>query len=140
MFDGEELLDFIDQAQWVAVNDYEAQLLAGAHRVIASTSWPSASRPSSSRAGAKGSLIYTKEHRLEVPAAQAPCGGRPDRLRRRLPRRTALWPDERHGLADHRPLASLMGAIKIEHHGTQNHRFTREEFEQRFHDSFGYRL
>jgi adenosine kinase len=30
-----------------------------------------------------------------------------------------------------------MGAIKIEHHGTQNHRFTRAEFEARFRDSFG---
>jgi adenosine kinase len=34
-------------------------------------------------------------------------------------------------------IASLMGAIKIERHGTQNHSFTRDEFEQRFKASFG---
>ncbi len=34
-------------------------------------------------------------------------------------------------------IASLMGAIKIEARGTQNHRFTLEEFEQRFAASFG---
>mgnify|MGYP002336297464 CR=1 FL=1 len=34
-------------------------------------------------------------------------------------------------------IASLMGAIKIGHHGTQNHRFTREEFAARFKREFG---
>ena len=35
-------------------------------------------------------------------------------------------------------IASLMGGIKIEHHGTQNHHFTREQFEQRFSAEFGH--
>ena len=34
-------------------------------------------------------------------------------------------------------MASLMGAIKIESRGPQNHRFTRAEFEQRYRDNFG---
>jgi len=34
-------------------------------------------------------------------------------------------------------IASLMGAIKIAHAGTQHHRFTRDEFEQRFRAAFG---
>ncbi|TAM46901.1 MAG: carbohydrate kinase family protein, partial [Gammaproteobacteria bacterium] len=34
-------------------------------------------------------------------------------------------------------IASLLGAIKIEHHGTQNHRFTRPEFDARFREAFG---
>jgi adenosine kinase len=34
-------------------------------------------------------------------------------------------------------IASLMGSLKIEHHGTQNHRFTRPEFAARFHAEFG---
>jgi adenosine kinase len=34
-------------------------------------------------------------------------------------------------------IASLMGAIKIAHHGTQNHRLTREEFAARFRKEFG---
>ena len=32
MFDGDELRRFIEQATWVAVNDYEAQMLSRAHR------------------------------------------------------------------------------------------------------------
>jgi adenosine kinase len=35
-------------------------------------------------------------------------------------------------------IASLMGAVKIEHHGTQNHRFTQEQFWTRFRENFGY--
>ena len=34
-------------------------------------------------------------------------------------------------------IASLMGAIKIESYGTQNHAFEMGEFEARFRDSFG---
>jgi len=34
-------------------------------------------------------------------------------------------------------LASLMGGIKVEHHGTQNHRFTAAEFESRYRKNFG---
>jgi adenosine kinase len=37
-------------------------------------------------------------------------------------------------------VASLMGAIKIESRGPQNHRFTRAEFEQRYRDNFGQSL
>ncbi|MGD9390688.1 MAG: PfkB family carbohydrate kinase, partial [Thioalkalispiraceae bacterium] len=33
-------------------------------------------------------------------------------------------------------VASLMGAIKIESHGTQNHAFTMDEFNERFKESF----
>ena len=34
-------------------------------------------------------------------------------------------------------IASLMGAIKIECHGTQNHRFTMDDFRQRYQSAFG---
>jgi len=34
-------------------------------------------------------------------------------------------------------IASLMGAIKIEARGTQNHSFTREQFDQRYQLAFG---
>ena len=37
-------------------------------------------------------------------------------------------------------IASLMGGIKIESHGTQNHGLPRDEFESRFKESFGYDL
>ena len=37
MFDGEELKRFIDQASWVAVNDYEGQLLQESTHAMAIT-------------------------------------------------------------------------------------------------------
>ena len=37
-------------------------------------------------------------------------------------------------------IASLMGAIKIEHHGTQNHTFERDFFNARFKKNFGYTI
>ena len=37
-------------------------------------------------------------------------------------------------------IASLMGAIKIEMAGTQNHAFTRDQIASRFKESFGYSL
>jgi adenosine kinase len=33
-------------------------------------------------------------------------------------------------------IASLLGSIKIEHHGTQNHQFTMDEFKVRFQSAF----
>jgi adenosine kinase len=37
-------------------------------------------------------------------------------------------------------IASLIGSLKIAHHGTQNHRFTLDEFKDRFEAAFGYRF
>jgi adenosine kinase len=37
-------------------------------------------------------------------------------------------------------IAALMGAIKIEQAGTQNHHFSRDEFDQRFQEAFGFSL
>jgi adenosine kinase len=34
-------------------------------------------------------------------------------------------------------IASLMGAIKIENPGTQNHRFDMDAFKQRYQENFG---
>ncbi len=139
MFGGEDLLDFIDKARWVAVNDYEAQLIEertgkSAHELAERVEAFIVTK------GAKGSMIYTKEHRIEVPAAKPKAVNDPtgcgDAYRAGL----------LYGLTNDMDwestgrIASLMGAIKVEQHGTQNHRFTREEFEQRFQESFGYRL
>ena len=37
-------------------------------------------------------------------------------------------------------LASLLGAIKVAHHGTQSHSCTLDEVGERFHAAFGYRF
>lgn len=137
MFDGDDLLKFIEQATWVAVNDYEAEMLEertgkSPHEIAEMVEALIVTR------GAKGSLIYTGGHRHEIPAAKATevvdptgCG---DAYRAGL----------LYGLMNKLDwettgrIASLMGAIKVTRHGTQNHQFSLEEFRNRFHQEFGY--
>jgi adenosine kinase len=136
MFDGEDLKRFIEQATWVAVNDYEAQLLEertgmSPHEIAEHVEALIITR------GGEGSHIYTKEHRLEIPSAEVRevndptgCG---DAYRAGL----------LYGLMNELDwettgrIASLMGAIKVETHGTQNHRFTVDEFKARYTNAFG---
>ncbi len=136
MFDGDELLSFIEKSTWVAVNEYESQMLEertgkSSHEIAEMVDALIITR------GAQGSLIYTKEHRYEIPSAKTSslndptgCG---DAYRAGLLYGILNKMDwEKTGR-----IASLMGAIKIESHGTQNHAFTMDEFKQRFEKEFG---
>lgn len=137
LFDGADLLAFLDQAPYVTLNDYEAQLfqdrtgktlkeLAARVRALIVTR------------GADGSEIHADGKVHAIPAARPTavvdptgCG---DAYRAGLLYGLAADMDwETTGR-----IASLMGAIKIAHPGTQNHRFTTAEFAQRFSAAFGY--
>ncbi len=136
MFGGEELRQFIEQATWVTVNDYEWQLLKER------TGWDIGDLKQRVEAlivtrGAEGSTIYTPEGDLDIPAAKPSTVSDPtgcgDAYRAGLLYGLmAGWDWLTVGR-----VASLMGAIKIECHGTQNHEFTRAEFDARFQASFG---
>jgi len=139
MFDGDDFKKFIDQATWVTVNDYEAQVL---QERTGLTPHEIAERVEGLiiTLGGNGVHIYVKEHRIEIPAA-APlrvldptgCG---DAFRAGLLYGLMNGMDwETTGR-----IAALMGAVKIETHGTQNYRFTRDEFDARFKENFGYAL
>ena len=136
MFDGTDLLRFAEQATWITLNDYEAQLFEertgkSPHEIAEMVDALIITR------GGEGSHIYTREHRTEIPAVSAKqlldptgCG---DAYRAGL----------LHGLMQDMDwettgrIASLMGAIKIEQHGTQNHSFTRDAFDTLFQEAFG---
>jgi len=136
MFGAEELQRFISQARWVTVNDYEWQLLQQ------KSHWGVREITSRVEAlivtlGAAGAVIHTRGEEILIPPAPVQqvvdptgCG---DAFRAGLIH--ALL----HGLDWLRTghIASLMGAIKVESRGTQNHRFTREEFAQRLTSAFG---
>jgi adenosine kinase len=139
MFDGEDLKTFIDQASWVSVNDYELQLLQertglSPHDIAGRVQALIVTR------GGEGSHIYTATHRIEIPAA--PARGLNDPTGCGDAYRGGLLFGLLQGLDWETTgrIAALMGAIKIEHHGTQNHRFTRDEFRTRYRDSFGAEL
>jgi adenosine kinase len=136
LFGAEELRAFIDQATWMAVNDYEWQV------VRERTGWSLQEVTKHVRAlivtrGAEGSVIYTEGRELRVPTAKPEslvdptgCGDA---------YRAGLIHGLLHGLDWETTgrIASLLGAIKIESRGTQNHRFTRAEFEARYRENFG---
>ena len=139
MFDGDELKRFIDKATWVSVNDYELQMLQErtglspheiAERVEALIV----------TLGGEGSHIYQGERRLDIPAAVV--GEMADPTGCGDAYRGGLLFGLMNGLDWETTgrIAALMGAIKIEQHGTQNHSFTQEEFRARYRKSFGSEL
>ncbi|MEZ4600896.1 MAG: carbohydrate kinase family protein [Syntrophotaleaceae bacterium] len=136
MFGGDELIRFIDQADWLTVNDYEWQMIREKTGLTIEEMTKRLKALIITRGG-KGSVIHTAGGEYLIPAARPKavkdptgCG---DAYRAGLIyglNRKLDW--ETTGR-----IASLMGAIKIEHWGTQNHSFTMEEFRARFQESFG---
>jgi len=136
MFGGEELRAFIEQATWVAVNDYEWQMMQQ------KTGWTAREVAERVEAlvvtrGGEGSIIHVKGREYRIPCAPASeivdptgCG---DAYRAGLIHgllRGLDWDTTGR-------IASLMGAIKIEKRGTQNHSFTAAELADRYRASFG---
>jgi len=135
MFSGDELKQFIEQATWMTLNDYESELMQER------TGWSIEELASKVDAlvitlGGQGSKIYTGGNCLYIRAAKPKaildptgCG---DAYRAGL--LYGLMNDFNWETTGR--IASLMGAIKIEHNGTQNHHFSMEDFQQRYVENF----
>jgi adenosine kinase len=138
MFDGEELRSIIARASAVAVNDYESSLLCE------KTGWGEAEISEHLLAlvvtrGAKGSEVWTRGSCEAIPPAGAVravdptgCG---DAYRAGLLHGIAQGWDWAHAAR----LGSVLGAIKIEHQGAQNHPVDRTEIADRFERAYGAR-
>lgn len=139
MFSGEELLAFIDQATYLAANDYEFEMVMDRtgltlEQIAARLDALIVTR------GEKGSEIYAGGERHDIPVVPASavvdptgCG---DAYRAGLLFGIAQgydWPTTGR-------LASLLGSIKIAHQGGQNHSFTPAEIADKFESAFGYRF
>ncbi|MGW8247669.1 MAG: carbohydrate kinase family protein [Acidiferrobacterales bacterium] len=135
MFNGEELMQFVDQATWVTLNDYEAQLMQERTGKSLEELAEQVEALIVTRGG-EGSRIYSSTDRFDIPVA--PVSAIKDPTGCGDAYRAGLL----YGLLNKLDweitgrVAALMGAIKIEHHGTQNHRFNREEFTDRFRQAF----
>ena len=139
MFGGDDLKDFIDKATYVAVNDYESEM------IMARTGWRLSEIADRVEAlivtrGGKGSHIYTKGKTHEIPTASAHSLADPTGCG------DAYRGGILHGLLNGMDwettgrIASLIGAIKIERPGPQNHFASPEEFRARFKKEFRYDL
>jgi adenosine kinase len=139
LFNGDEFRAMIEKSTYVIVNDYESQLLQQR------TGWSAADIASRVKAyivtlGPRGSLIHEGGSTHEIPAARerqvvdpTGCG---DAYRAGLIfgiMKGWDWPTVGR-------MASLMGALKVEHPGTQNQHFTYAEFAKDFQEQFGYAL
>lgn len=137
MFNGEELLQFVELADYMALNDYEAQLMQDrtghtleelSRRVTALIV----------TLGARGSVIYAGGKTIDIPPVNVTqvvdptgCG---DAFRSGLLYGIVRGFDwETTGR-----LASFMGALKITQRGAQNHSLRREEIAARVHAEFGF--
>jgi len=135
MFGKEDLIQFIDQATWIAVNDYESALMQERTGLSAVEIAERVDALIVTRGG-EGSVIYTGGHRIDIPAVSVEhtldptgCG---DAFRAGL-----LF-----GLLNEMEwkttgqIASLLGSIKIGTHGTQNHHFTMDQFRESYREAF----
>ena len=136
MFNGEELLKFLELANWVTLNDYESELMQE-RTGLTLDEMSDHVEALIVTMGGNGSKIYTGSECIDIPAAKPKeildptgCG---DAYRAGL----------LYGLMNELGwdvigrIASLMGAIKIEHHGTQNHGFGMDGFKERYRENFG---
>lgn len=139
MYNGEELLGFIDKADYIAVNDYEGEMLQDR------TGRKLESLANNAKAliitlGAQGSIIYADGKKYEIPCVKPKeivdptgCG---DAYRAGL----------LYGIVNNfdwqttGQLGSLMGSLKIAQRGGQNHQFSRDEIGQYYFESFGTRI
>jgi adenosine kinase len=136
MFGGAELEHFIEQASWVAVNDYEWGMLQQKTGLAASDIVRKVKALIVTK-GAEGSTIYIPGETLHVPCAKPRAVVDPTGCGDAY--RAGLIHGLLHGLdwQTSGRLASLLGAIKIESRGPQNHVFTRAEFLRRYGENFG---
>lgn len=139
LFDGDDLKRFIKQATWMAVNDYEYELVCERTGMNADEIAQHLKALIVTR-GEKGSEIYANGKIYRIPVVEAQqvidptgCG---DAYRAGL----------LYGLMNDLDIettgriASLLGSIKIASAGTQNHKFSKEEFNSMFENEFGYQF
>jgi adenosine kinase len=136
LFSGPELLEMIDAATYLAVNDYEGRLLAErtgvpldaiARRVDAVIE----------TLGGEGSRIHTGGRALSIPAVPATALVDPTGCGDAY--RAGLLYGIAHGFAWERTgrLAGLLGTQKIASRGGQNHAISRDAIGALFHEKFG---
>ncbi|MBN8779328.1 MULTISPECIES: carbohydrate kinase family protein [unclassified Thiobacillus] len=136
LFSGEELLECVHKSSYVILNDYEAELLQSRTGENLATLARHVEALIVTRGG-EGSVIHTAGGQIDIPAVRPAaildptgCGDA---------YRSGILYGITHGLdwETAGQLASVMGAIKIEHRGGQNHAPSRQEIAGRLKITFG---
>lgn len=136
MFSNKELTTFIEQATFIAVNDYEGQMLQDKTGLDLPTIAAKVKALIITQ-GAKGSQIYTAGKIIDIAPAKPQSTQDPTGCGDAY--RAGLLFGLMHGLdwQTTGQLAGLLGAIKIAHLGTQNHQFDLAEIEKLYQQNYG---
>jgi adenosine kinase len=135
MFDGNDLKTFIDQASYVTVNDYESQMMQERTSLSEGEIADRVQALIVTR-GAEGSTVYSGGKKISIPVVAV------DDLKDPTGCGDAYRAGLIYGIMNDMDwettcrIASLLGAIKIQHHGTQNHTFSLAEFKDDFKKEF----
>ena len=137
LLNGAELMDGIEHANWLVFNDYEWQIVEDKTGLNTASVLERVETLIVTR-GASGSIIHTRGKQIDIPAARG----------ERLVDPTGCGDAYRAGLLyglmhdmdweTTGRIGSLMGKIKIEVRGTQNHRLSEQEFADLFRQHFAY--
>lgn len=139
MFDGDELLGFLERATWVTLNDYEAQLMEERTQLSPEQISQRVEAVIVTR-GAKGSQIYTDGQCIDIPIAKPQQAADPTGCGDAYRAGLLYGMTEQMDWVTTGRIASLMGAVKVETEGTQNHNFSMDEFKDRFLENYGYQF
>lgn len=135
MFDGEDLKGFIKQATYVCVNDYESEMLIDKTKMSLEQVASEVEALIVTRGG-EGSDIYTNGEQIHIDTIKVSelkdptgCG---DAFRSGL----LYGVNNNWDWKSTGQLASLMGGVKIEQPGTQNHSSSKSDLEARYKENF----
>lgn len=136
MFNGTELLELLDLASVATFNSYEIKLMQE-YTGLSLEQLVQRVDTLIVTLGGAGSKIHNKQQWIEIPAAKANTLSDPTGCGDAY--RAGLLYGIMHGYDWQTTgrIASLLGAIKIEQPGTQNHSFTLDYFKQRYAENFG---
>ncbi len=135
LFSKDELMTFLDQATWCVMNDYESQLMMNTTGESINTLAQQVDALIVTRGG-EGSVVYTDGDEIEIPTVNVDqaidptgCG---DAYRAGL----LLGLEKGWDWQTSGRVGSLIGAIKVQQEGTQNHQFSIDEFAQQYENHF----
>ena len=139
MFNGDELLQFVELADYVTVNDYEAEMLQERTKLSLEQLAAKVQALVVTRGG-EGSQIFAGGKLIEIPCVKAEqivdptgCGDA---------YRAGLLYGIQNGLGwlQTGRLASLLGSVKIASRGGQNHHIYRDLIADKYQQAFGERI
>ena len=136
MFDGDDLIRFCEQANYVILNDYES------HMLVEKTGLSLAEVAAKVEVlivtkGSNGSTVYVDGETIEIATAPISAAQDPTGCGDAYRAGVLYGLSQGFGWKTCGQIGSLCGAIKIEQSGTQQHSFTSEEFAQRYEQAFG---